>query len=498
MLNRLPPLVYKYDVGNMKDLNRRIARWSDYEQIPEIEMKGVIEGQNAIFQLPQILQSLGVQAGCRVLAVMDETVMLRRGEKLKELVLGLLANAGYKIERLVLEGDSYGVVHAEFSQVEKVMARLDERCAVLSIGSGVVTDITKHSCYCYCDEKGIRPLPLVSLMTANSVPAYTSPSSIIMKDHVKRTWPSRAPDIILMDIQTLMDCPLHYTVGGVGDLFPVFCAFADWYLADCMGMSNFVDGSWRIMDDVKELLAPYMEEIANRTYEGMEVLGNCLHLTGLTMMFARDSVPMSGYEHVISHMLDMSAAYDKRKTGLHGQQVGEAMILSLINIEKLFSRLDRELASGGINIDSCYPAADKMEKIVLRVFEPLDPSGKMGRECWSDYAVKLKNWTDARPKFEAFLKNWDTYRAVFSGLLPYTALECARALNRSKHPLLFSELDAPITEERVRWAVRNANLMRKRFTSDDLVYYLGWFDKQWEDDIFTRFYDIVKAVRTED
>jgi len=40
--------------------------------------------------------------------------------------------------------------------------------------------------------------------------------------------------------------------------------------------------------------------------------------------------------------------------------------------------------------------------------------------------------------------------------------------------------------------------MRKRFTSDDLVYYLGWFDKQWEDDIFTRFYDIVKAVRTED
>ncbi|MBE6829413.1 MAG: sn-glycerol-1-phosphate dehydrogenase [Ruminococcaceae bacterium] len=497
MLNRLMPPVFKYDVGNMKDLNERIKRWSDYDQIPKIELEDVIVGRDAIERLPDALQSLGVRAGHRVIAVMDETVILRKGEKLKEQVQALLTRAGYAVEKLVLKGDEYGVVHADAKQVETVQSRLDKTCAVISVGSGTVTDIAKHACFLYQNENNCERIPLISFMTANTVPAYTSRSSIISKDGVKRTWPSRTPNIVVMDVQTLMDCPLHYTVGGVGDLFPVFSAFADWYLADCMGTATVLDACWRIVDDIKELLIPYMEEVANRTSVGMEVLGKCLLVTGLTMTFAQDSVPVSGYEHVISHLLDMTADYDKRKTGVHGQQVGEADILSLINMEKLVTRLDKELADGGINIGSCYPSEEEMQKKVLETFQQIDPTGKMGRECWNDYSQKLKKWNDNRPKFEAFLKEWPKHHAVLKELLPHTALACARALNKAKHPLLFGELDAPVTEDRFRWAMRSANLMRKRFTSADLTYFLGWYNMDWENDIISRYYEIVRTVRAE-
>jgi glycerol-1-phosphate dehydrogenase [NAD(P)+] len=494
MLNRLMPPVFKYDVENMEDLNRKIARWSDYDRLPKIELRDVLVGRDAVRRLPQALQSLGVKPGTRVVTVMDGTLILRGRENLKELVLRILQDAGYRPEKLVLQGDKFGVVHADAAQVETVKARLNDACAVVSVGSGTVTDISKHACFLYREERGGEKKALVSLMTANSVPAYTSRSSIITKDGVKRTWPSRTPDIVVMDLQTLMDCPLHYTVGGVGDLFPVFSAFADWYLAECMGMAEVVDGCWRIVDDIKELLIPYMGEIAGRTSAGMEVLGKCLLVTGLTMTFARDSVPVSGYEHVISHMLDMSAASDGRKTGVHGQQVGEADIFSLLNLHKLIGRLDRERADKN-EIRTLYPTAEEMERKVLRTFQPLDPSGKMGRECWRDYSVKLQKWTEAKPKFEAFLKNWPEHRAVLKSLLPHSALECACALDRARHPLLFSELDVPVTEERFRWAARNAHLMRRRFTSSDLAHFLGWYDKNWENDLISCYNNTVEAAR---
>lgn len=138
-----------------------------------------------------------------------------------------------------------------------------------------------------------------------------------------------------------------------------------------------------------------------------------------------------------------------------------------------------------------------MQKKVLETFQQIDPTGKMGRECWNDYSQKLKKWNDNRPKFEAFLKEWPKHHAVLKELLPHTALACARALNKAKHPLLFGELDAPVTEDRFRWAMRSANLMRKRFTSADLTYFLGWYNMDWENDIISRYYEIVRTVRAE-
>jgi len=48
--------------------------------------------------------------------------------------------------------------------------------AVVSLGSGVVTDITKRACYEYEEENGVN-VPYLAYQTANSVIAYTSNTS---------------------------------------------------------------------------------------------------------------------------------------------------------------------------------------------------------------------------------------------------------------------------------------------------------------------------------
>lgn len=496
MLNQLPPPVFKYDVSNLKELENKIKKWKDYDDIPQLELKEIIVDQDAILKIPSALTDLQVKHGSTVVVVMDETPMIRDKKSLKPMISEILSKEGYIIKPVVLKGDEYGLVHADFHQVETVLEYLKEDSVVVSVGAGVITDITKHACFVFSEQndKNIE-LPLITYMTACSVPAYTSKSSIISKDGVKRTWPSRTPDIIIMDIQTLIDCPSQFTIGGVGDTLPVFVAFADWYFADSIGMGNVVDAAWRIDDDIRDLLLPYIEEIADRTSIGMEVLGKCIHNVGLSMAYANDSVPASGFEHVIGHMLDMSASFDNRKLGIHGQQIGVASLLTLIHIEKLMDHIDK-IFSGEIAFDikTCYPDIKEMEKLVLDTFHPIDNTSAMGKECWNDFSIKLNGWYKSQENFEDFIKNWPSYKSILLTLMPYDAYECAKALQKLGHPLSFEELDPPISRSRGCWAMKNANLMRKRFSSADLAFFLGCVDDDWVEDVFVQLEDVVKRL----
>lgn len=495
MLYLTPPPVFKYDVADMNDLNRRISMWEDRLKIPEIELDQVICGQNAVYSLPDALSSLGITSEHEVLLVMDDVKMARGDDEVKTLVIRLLEESGFNFTKLILEGDEYGLVHPDSETMDQVIPHLHKDCAVLIVGSGTVTDVVKHSCYVWQHENECdHLLPMVSLMTAASVPAYTSGLSIISKDGVKRTWPSRLPNIVIMDYVILRDCPRTFNIAGVGDMFPLFCAYFDWYLADAMGMGSFLDGSWRIMDDVKDLLIPYSEKMAEGDLTGIEVQSKCLALNGLCMTYAHDSVPMSGYEHVMSHMLDMSAPADKRKNGLHGQQVGVSLLWSMTQLEMLVDYLDKNADS--VDIEACYPDEEILHKQVLEAFHDLDPSDAMGEECWNDVQIKLKGWQGARPKWETFLKNWQEHKAALSELRPYGVEECAKALALSTHPLLPEEMEVPIGEERMRWAFKNARLMRKRLTSGDLVGFLGLYDDQWENAVIDRVKAAVAAARS--
>ena len=276
-------------------------------------------------------------------------------------------------------------------------------------------------------------------MTANSVPAYASRMAIITKDGVKRTWPSRLPDVIIADLKILSEAPLEYTMGGIGDMCAMFMAFADWYLGNYFGIGSYFHGSWYILEDVKELMFAYAGEINQRTLLGMEVLAKIETLGGLSMTYARESAPLSGFEHVVSHMLDMGAPFWGRRIANHGSQVAVAAIPGLIGLNRFLDDFDPRK----VNLDACYPSTEAMERRVRGTFDALDVSGAMGAECWSDYRQKLKGWVDARARCEEFLADWENQRShlrsLIMGVEPYV-----QALAAARHPLLFEELNVSV------------------------------------------------------
>jgi glycerol-1-phosphate dehydrogenase [NAD(P)+] len=139
---------------------------------------------------------------------------------------------------------------------------------------------------------------------------------------------------------------------------------------------------------------------------------------------------------------------------------------------------------------------EAMEKKVKQTFDAVDSSGAAGQECWNDYRQKLEGWYKARPKFEAFLADWENQKAHWESLI--TRVEpFVKALAKANHPLLFPELNISIPETQARWAYHNAHLMRKRFSSGDLLFFLGWFDEAWTDRVFARMHELVDEARKE-
>ena len=492
-VNKLPPPVFKYDPANMPDLEEKIRRWDDYDQLPEgMEFKRLIIHDDAILELPQVLRDLAPGGSGEVVLVMDKVPFRRDGVDLKPMVRTMLADAGLDVRVVELEGDKYGLVHPDFHEVEIVKSHLKPGVPVATVGSGVIADITKHACFGFDQEHPEQPkLPLAVCMTANSVPAYCSRLAIISKDGVKRTWPSRQPDVIIADLKILADCPLEYSLGEIGDMCAMFPGFADWYCAEYFGSARFLWGSWWILEDVDYLMFPYAGEIGARTKLGMEVLAKILTLGGLTMTYGRESSPVSGFEHVVSHMLDLGADHFGRQTANHGSQVAVAGIPALIALGWLLDELD----PAQVDIEKCYPSVEAMERRVKDTFAEFDPTGAMGQECWNDYRQKLDGWYEARPKFEAFLADWENKKAHLESMItrvePYVT-----ALEKAKHPLYFEELNVPVPEVQARWAYHNAHLMRKRFSSSDLIFFLGWLDEGWTDRVFARMHELVDAARS--
>ena len=196
---------------------------------------------------------------------------------------------------------------------------------------------------------------------------------------------------------------------------------------------------------------------------------------------------MSGYEHVVSHMLDMAARPSGRDLASHGCQCGVSTIVCAVAWRRLLDGLRPEL----VDLDACYPDAGEVERGVRAVFDRLDPSGAMATECWSSYRGKLTAWRDARPRFEAFLAGWEGQRARLAELLqPPEAV--VHSLAGAGHPLRYEDLGVP--EEQARWAFRHGHLMRGRFSSADLLNYLGWLDDAFADQVFAEYRRLTGAA----
>ena len=459
----------EYDPGEGYAFWQAIEKLAGYPTGEYMPISYMLFESDAVYKLPLVLAQVRAELKRPLLVVMDSTPMTRKGKDLKQLVMQILSEAGWQVQAIILKPDATGQVHTDMLQIELVKKNLRKGVSLLAVGSGTVCDITKHAGYLYEKETG-ESLPFVVFQTANSVSAFTSNMAPTFVEGVKRTLPSRYPNAVVADLETLADAPYDMTVAGVGDLLAAFVSLPDWYLANQLGMDpTYSELSQRLMGPLDNIFLASAESIHDRSLEGMALLAKLISLGGLAMSLSHATTPMSGYEHVISHILDLLAEIDHQPLAQHGTQVALATLLAAGAYQNFLEEFDQNK----VNQAACYPDVAYMEKSIRQAFMQIDATGKAGEECWADYRQKLESWHSQRDSFGNFLLNWPAIRLKLASWsrTPERLVEILRAIDA---PLNFSQLTPPISESQVRFAFMNAPLMRKRLTLGDILIFLNW------------------------
>lgn len=136
----------RFDPGAREAFWQAIRPLEGYPQQEDVRLRWMVFESGAVWHLPDYLMQAGADPARPLLVVMDKTRMQRAGEDLKPLVLRTVRQAGWSPEIVIASPDGTGQVHTDWMQIDRVRSRLKAGCAVLSVGSGTITDIAKHAC----------------------------------------------------------------------------------------------------------------------------------------------------------------------------------------------------------------------------------------------------------------------------------------------------------------------------------------------------------------
>lgn len=463
----------KYDPGDGVNFWNSIKQIPGYPKNENIRLLDMFIESNAIDRLQELVTRLNDTQQYRSLqVVMDTTKMHRGSNDLKFEVISILSTLGLEVKPIILEPDHTGLLHTEMRHILDVKQRISPDTIMISVGSGVITDITKHACHLYEQEMGAS-INWIAFQTANSVSAFTSNMAPVLIDGVKRTLESRFPDYLICDLDTLRDAPREMTIAGVGDVLAGCISLGDWYLANQLGMDDtYNEMPGILIGPIYELLKSYSSEINALSLPGMAILVKLISLNGLAISLMHASTPFSGFEHVMSHMLDLEREMAGQPVFLHGAQVGLTTIIGAELYQYMLSNFNPK----DVDLGKSFPCIALMENQIKNAFISIDPTGKAGAECWRDYQIKLENWQNHKLNISNFLENWESIREnIFS--LVNTPQQIREILKSVNGPYTVKDLSPTLTEEQLKFAFLNAPLMRKRLTIGDILIFFN-FNRQ--------------------
>ena len=454
------------DLTDLAGLREALALSDPEGKLAPIGMRRIEIGPDALALLPEVVSELvrGDREAPRVVLATDATPMRRKGGDPKAEAERLLAGR-FEVRRTVL-GEGRAQLHADEEALAEAAAAVRDADCVVVVGSGTITDVCKEA-----TARAGAP-PLIVVQTAASVNAFSDDVSVLLKSGTKRTVPSRWPDALLVDLVTLADAPPAMNLAGFGDIISMWTAPADWYLASAIGMDDSYHPApvEMLYTGGRELLGDGAA-LRRGDPEALDRLARVLTLSGITLGIAGKTAPLSGTEHLVSHLIDMAAEQSGGPVAFHGAQVAVASIPVAAAWEAFLGGFD----PAALDLDDLFPGEAEMEPLVKGAFAVIDPSGGVGEECWNDYAKKLALWRRSRERVERFFEDWPGHRARMREMvLPPERL--AGALREAGAPARFGDLDPPVAPGVARWALGNCHLMRNRFTLADLLFFAGVWD----------------------
>ena len=442
----------------------------------DVGMDRIVIDPDAIDGLPSIVREIGGRGPVAI--VVDARTMRRNGADLKALVADALStSADVRVVRLGESGDE---LHADAAAIAAAVDGSRGCRCIVALGSGTICDIAKEA----SRELGV---PDVTVQTANSVNAFSDDMAVLLIRGVKRTVSSRWPTALVVDLTVLADAPPALNQAGVGELTAMFTAPADWRLAAAFGM----DRTWDprvvgLFTDGADALLEAAPHATSRDPGALRTLAELMTLSGLALGIAGKTSPISGTEHTVSHLLDMVAAREGLRTGLHGAQVGVAALAVAVAWQRVLDAFDP-----GLLVARATPSHERMLARTQDAFRELDPAGAMADECWAQYRLKLERWEASRSALPGIAETWPAIRAELGELLG-SPRRIAAALAAAGAPARFEELEPEVSREDAAWALYNGHLIRDRFTLADLA----WFAGIWTPDLVRSAIDEAASVAT--
>ena len=227
-------------------------------------------------------------------------------------------------------------LQADNRGVNKVMKQLDY-CdrglssvsvdVLVAIGSGTIHDLTRYAATEY-------DIPFVSIPTAASVDGYVANVAALTWDGLKRTVAGVSPRWILADTDIFSAAPSRLTASGVSDFLGKYISILDWKIAHLVTGEYICEEVCDLLEKALRDVSRVLEDIRFGDKDAIEKLMYALLLSGLCMQMVESPRPVSGAEHMVSHLWDLNVLNEKTNA-LHGEQVGLGLLIVTDYYKKL-------------------------------------------------------------------------------------------------------------------------------------------------------------------
>lgn len=227
-------------------------------------------------------------------------------------------------------------LQADNRGVNKVMKQLDY-CdrglssvsvdVLVAIGGGTIHDLTRYAATEY-------DIPFVSIPTAASVDGYAANVAALTWDGLKRTVAGVSPRWILADTDIFSAAPSRLTASGVSDFLGKYISILDWKIAHLVTGEYICEEVCDLLEKALRDVSRVLEDIRFGDKEAIEKLMYALLLSGLCMQMVESPRPVSGAEHMVSHLWDLNVLNEKTNA-LHGEQVGLGLLIVTDYYKKL-------------------------------------------------------------------------------------------------------------------------------------------------------------------
>lgn len=360
-----------------------------------------------------------------------------------ETVVNRLVSAGFDAQLCLLQGEE---IEPTPEMAEIICAQAKDVDFLLSVGSGVITDLTRRSAF-------LTEKPFAVFGTAASMDGYTSITSSMMIGGTKISKYGNAARLLMFDPNILASAPLAMQAAGVGDVMAKYNALVDWKLGNAVAGEIFCPLCEQLLLMALERCSSSVEEIAQRTTKGMDALIESLIFAGLTVLIVGNTRPVASGEHNMSHYWEMAQLAYGGSCPSHGVSVGIGLVYSLIMHDFLraadLTKIDYD------KIEAARLTKEQRRQWFLDVYPP-----GVGEDVMSMNGDWYLTWEEQKRRVEALQAYHEQYKKDCAVLPGYR--DVVGILNRFGVPV--SAKKAGIDKARLEKTLMCSGDFRKRFS----------------------------------